>query len=47
MKSPIEVVCPTCYAGITAKCTVRGPGGFGRKFTDEFCPARVEKAANS
>jgi hypothetical protein len=45
MKSPLEVVCPACKAAITAKCTVRGPGGFGMKFTDTFCPERVEKAA--
>lgn len=45
MKSPLEVVCPTCLAAITAKCTTRGPGGFGRKWIEDFCPARVEKAA--
>lgn len=47
MKHPLEVVCPTCHAAITAKCLERGPGNVGWKWTDVFCPARVEKAKES
>lgn len=46
MKSPIEVVCPNCLAAIGAKCTERGPGGFGKKFVARFCDARVDKAVS-
>lgn len=43
MKTAIDVVCPKCQAGITAKCTKRVQ--FGRQFTDLFCQERIDLAA--